>query len=169
MQWQRHLLPKLALGPPVGCHVPLGGEVRADQKALNLSPHYLSAPEELDQRDAHPEDKNPGGVSPEAVWDPCRVGSSSNEGQSSLGALVVAGPVSQGIGPWVVGVEPGGVAQHPWPQAVEVMGALEQEGWDPVGVAATVVAVAASKAALAADAGIGEAATSGIWDSLVPG
>lgn len=66
-QWQRHLLPKPALGPLVEFPVPLGGEVGADQKALNPSPHCLSAPGEPDQKDEHLEGKNRGEAAPGAA------------------------------------------------------------------------------------------------------
>lgn len=97
------------------------------------------------QRDAHQEGRSPEGAGPEEVEGPHKEESSSSGDQSSLEALVGAGPEHLGTGLWGVGVVPVGQAQLPGSQAVVVMGALGQEGQCLVAAAAT--AAAASGAA----------------------
>lgn len=73
--------------------------MRGAQTALSLSPHYLSAPEELGQRDAHQEGKSPEVAGPGGAGGLRKEESSSNGDQSSLGAWVGAGPEHLGIEP----------------------------------------------------------------------
>lgn len=164
--WQRRPLPKSTLDPLVGCPVRGAVGVHDAQMAPSLSPRCLSAPGELNQRDAHREGRSPEGAGPGGAGDPHREESSSSGDQSSSGAWVVAGPEHLGTGPWGAVVGPVELAQPPWSQAAVVMGALGQLGQSPVGAAAT---VAASGAAPAAAAGSEEAMTSDTWGSLNPG
>lgn len=114
--------------------------------ALSLSPHCLTVPGEPDQRDAHQEGRSPEGAGPEEVEGPHKEESSSSGDQSSLEALVGAGPEHLGTGLWGVGVVPVGRVQLPGSQAVVVMGALGQEGQCLVAVAATAAAAASGAA-----------------------
>lgn len=67
--------------------------------ALNLSPHCLSAPGELGQKDAHQEGRSPEGAGLAGAGGPHKEESSSSGDQSSLGAWVGAGPEHLGTGP----------------------------------------------------------------------
>lgn len=97
------------------------------------------------QKDAHQEGRSPEGADPEEAEGPRKEESSSSGGQSSLEALVGAGPEHLGTGLWEVGAVPVGQVQLPGSQAVVVMGALGQEGQCLVAAVAT--AAAASGAA----------------------
>lgn len=150
------------------CLDPLTLGVHGAQMALSLSPHCLSVPEELSQRDAHQEDRNPVVDGPGGAWDLRKEESSSSAGQSSLGAWEEAGPEHLGREPWGV-VELVVLAQLPWSQVVVVTGVPEQVGLSPVGAAATAAAAAVSGAAPAVASGIEEAMTSDIWGNPNPG
>lgn len=67
--------------------------------ALNLSPHCLTAPGELGQKDAHQEGRSPEGAGLGGAGGLHKEESSSSGDQSSLGAWVGAGPEHLGIGP----------------------------------------------------------------------
>lgn len=108
------------------------------------------------QRDAHQEGRSPEGAGPEGVEGPHKEESSSSGDQSSLEALVGAGPEHLGTGLWGVGVVPVGQVQLPGSQAVVVMGALGQEGQCLVVAAATAVAAAAASGAAPAKNKTGE-------------
>lgn len=68
------------------------------QMPLSLSPHCLSAPGELGQRDGHWESRSPEEAGPGGAGGLHKEESSSSGDQSSLGAWVGAGPEHLGIG-----------------------------------------------------------------------
>lgn len=137
--------------------------------ALSLSLHCLTVPGEPDQRDVHQEGRSPEEAGPEEVEGPHKEESSSSGDQSSLEALVGAGPEHLGTGLWGVGAVPVGQVQLPGSQAVVVMGALGQEGQCLVVAAATAAAAVALGAAPVAAAGSEVAMTFGILGSPSPG